>query len=205
MDGKCKIWDSHSSEMQTYIGHSEGIRAIKMSNTGNHFLSTGFDRYIRYWDVETGQAAGTYSSHVILSHGRKFVSTSDDKKILVWEFDIPVPIKYIADPAMHCIPSVSVHPSHAFFAGQSMDNKIVVYSCGDKVRQITKKTFVGHNNSAKLISVRTKGMGSGRCTSGIGKQLNVTENSMHMTMGRVWLLFGILCYRVALPHADGMD
>jgi pre-mRNA-processing factor 17 len=70
------------------------------------------------------------------------VSTSDDKKILVWEFDIPVPIKYIADPAMHCIPSVSVHPSHAFFAGQSMDNKIVVYSCGDKVRQITKKTFV---------------------------------------------------------------
>ena len=65
MDGKCKIWDSHSSEMQvkrTYIGHSEGIRAIKMSNTGSHFLSTGFDRYIRYWDVETGQAAGTYSN-----------------------------------------------------------------------------------------------------------------------------------------------
>ena len=33
-----------------------------MSNTGSHFLSTGFDRYIRYWDVETGQAAGTYSN-----------------------------------------------------------------------------------------------------------------------------------------------
>jgi pre-mRNA-processing factor 17 len=81
------------------------------------------------------------------------VSTSDDKKILVWEFDIPVPIKYIADPAMHCIPSVSVHPSHAFFAGQSMDNKIVVYSCGDKVRQITKKTFVGHNNSGYACKI----------------------------------------------------
>ena len=57
-------WDSHFSEIQvkrTYIGHSEGIRAIKMSNTGSHFLSTGFDRYIRYWDVETGQA-GTYSN-----------------------------------------------------------------------------------------------------------------------------------------------
>ena len=54
-----------SSEMQvkrTYIGHSEGIRAIKMSNTGSHFLSTGFDLYNRYWDVETGQAAGTYSN-----------------------------------------------------------------------------------------------------------------------------------------------
>ena len=141
------------------------------------------------------------------------MSTSDDKKILVLEFDIPVPIKYIADPAMHCIPSVSVHPSHAFFAGQSMDNKIVVYSCGDKVRQITKKhssAITTLDTHAKLISVQTastlfQGMGSGRCTSGIGKLLNVTENSMHMTMGRVWLLFGILCFRVALPHADGMD
>ena len=115
---------------------------------------------------------------------------------------------------MHCIPSVSVHPSHAFFAGQSMDNKIVVYSCGDKVRQITKKkhssAITTLDTHAKLISVQTastlfQGMGSGRCTSGIGKLLNVTENSMHMTMGRVWLLFGILCFRVALPHADGMD
>jgi hypothetical protein len=36
-----------------------------MSNTGSHFLSTGFDRYICYWDVETGQAAGTYSNRKI--------------------------------------------------------------------------------------------------------------------------------------------
>jgi hypothetical protein len=36
-----------------------------MSNTGSHFLSTGFDRYIRYWDVEIGQAAGTYSNRKI--------------------------------------------------------------------------------------------------------------------------------------------
>jgi pre-mRNA-processing factor 17 len=69
------------------------------------------------------------------------------RKILVWEFDIPVPLKYIAEPDMHCIPSVTVHPSQTALAGQSMDNKIVVYSCGDKVRQLKKKTFTGHNNS----------------------------------------------------------
>mmetsp|Transcript_21910 Transcript_21910/g.36681 ORF Transcript_21910/g.36681 Transcript_21910/m.36681 type:complete len:525 (+) Transcript_21910:56-1630(+) len=205
MDGKCKIWDSHTSEMQvqrTYIGHSEGVRSIHMSNTGHHFLSSGFDRLIRYWDVETGQAVGTFSNRkmaysvrfyprdnnifiaacndnklyqwdartgeicqeynhhlqacntvTFIDEGRKFVSTSDDKKILVWEFDIPVPIKYIADPGMHCIPSVSVHPSHQCFAAQSMDNTIVVYTCGEKVRPLKKKTFRGHNNSGYACQI----------------------------------------------------
>lgn len=205
MDGKCKIWDAVSSEMQvqrTYAGHSEGVRAIHMTNDGSHFLSSGFDRLIRHWDLETGQATGTFSNRkmaydvkyyprdnnifiaacsdnrlyqwdirsgqvcqeynhhlqpcntvTFIDDGRKFVSTSDDKKILVWEFDIPVPIKYIADPGMHCIPSVTTHPSHAFFAGQSMDNKIVVYSCGEKVRQMQKKTFTGHNNTGYACQI----------------------------------------------------
>lgn len=39
------------------------------------------------------------------------VTTSDDKSLRVWEWDIPVDIKYIADPAMHSMPSVAVHPS----------------------------------------------------------------------------------------------
>jgi WD40 repeat protein len=45
-----------------------------MSNTGSHFLSTGFDRYIRYWDVETGQAAGTYSNRKIDGLRREILS-----------------------------------------------------------------------------------------------------------------------------------
>lgn len=205
MDGKCKIWDACSSDMQvqrTYAGHTEGVRSIQMSSDGSHFLSSAFDRVIRNWDVETGQATGTFSNRkmaycvrhyprdnnifiaacsdnrlyqwdmrsgqvcqeynhhlqpcntiTFFDDGRKFVSTSDDKKLLVWEFDIPVPIKYIADPGMHCIPAVSVHPSGVFFAGQSMDNKIVVYGCGEKVRPMPKKTFTGHNNTGYACQI----------------------------------------------------
>jgi pre-mRNA-processing factor 17 len=205
MDGKCKVWDAAGSDMnvmRTYAGHSEGVRSIHMSNNGSHFLSSGFDRVIRHWDLETGQAAGTFSNRkmaysvryyprdnnifiaacsdnrlyqwdvrsgqvvqeynhhlqpcntlTFFDEGRKFVSTSDDKKLLVWEFDIPVPIKYIADPGMHCIPAVTTHPSGEFFAGQSMDNKIVVYSCGEKVRQMHKKTFTGHNNAGYACQI----------------------------------------------------
>jgi pre-mRNA-processing factor 17 len=37
--------------------------------------------------------------------GRRFVSSSDDKTLRVWEFGIPVQIKYVADPAMHAVPA----------------------------------------------------------------------------------------------------
>jgi pre-mRNA-processing factor 17 len=198
MDGKCKIWDAQESYqcLRTYHGHSEGIRSMQFSADGKEFLSSGFDRYVRQWDTETGQVKGTFSNrkmgycvkyyprdnHLFLmtasdnkiyqwdtragsivqvynyhlqpvnsitfvDDDKKFVSTSDDKKVLVWEFDIPVPIKYIQDPEMHSIPFLASHPTQPFFVGQSMDNKIVVFTAGEKVKPIKKKTFKGHNNS----------------------------------------------------------
>jgi pre-mRNA-processing factor 17 len=125
----------------------------------NVFLVAASDNKIYQWDVRTGGICQEYNYHLqpcntitFFDNGRKFVSTSDDKKVLVWEYDIPVPIKYIAEPDMHSIPSVSLHPSGVFMAGQSMDNTIVVYSCDEKVRQMKKKTFKGHNNSGNFNS-----------------------------------------------------
>jgi len=204
MDSKCKIWDCTEDfkVRRTYSGHSEGVRSMQFSPSGSQFLSSAFDRYMRLWDTETGQAAGTFSNRkmaycvrfcprdpqvflaacsdnkiyqwdsrsgsvvqeynhhlqpcntvTFFDEGRKFISTSDDKKILVWEWGIPVPLKYIAEPEMHCIPAVTPHPNGTALAGQSMDNKIVVYSCGEKVRQLRKKTFTGHNNSGYACQV----------------------------------------------------
>ena len=69
------------------------------------------------------------------------MTTSDDKTIRVWEYGIPVQIKYIADPGMHSIPAITMHPNQAWFIGQSMDNQIVTYSAKDKFRQNRKKVF----------------------------------------------------------------
>ena len=79
--------------------------------------------------------------------GRKFVSSSDDKKLMVWEFDTPVPIKYIQDPEMFSMPFLGVHPRGEYIVGQSMDNTIQSFSCGETLKQLRRKVFRGHNNS----------------------------------------------------------
>ena len=39
------------------------------------------------------------------------------------------------------------------FTGQSLDNTIVVYTCGEKVKQLKKKIFTGHNNSGYACQI----------------------------------------------------
>ena len=86
-------------------------------------------------------------------HGMKMITSSDDKKILIWEWDIGVPIKYISDPTMHSIPVITLHPSLSFFAGQSLDNKIVVYQAHDLFAVHKKKMFRGHQVSGYACDI----------------------------------------------------
>ncbi len=76
--------------------------------------------------------------------GRRFISTSDDKKVLVWDYNTPVPIKYIADPSLHAVSAVAMHPDGTNLACQSMDNTIIAYHTGEKVGRNAKKLFKGH-------------------------------------------------------------
>jgi pre-mRNA-processing factor 17 len=64
--------------------------------------------------------------------------------VLVWEWDIGVPIKYISDPTMHSMPSLTMHPSYQFFAAQSLDSNIAVFQAGGKFALQKKKKYSGH-------------------------------------------------------------
>jgi pre-mRNA-processing factor 17 len=67
MDGKCKVWDvlGDRNVRRTYAGHSEAVRSIQFNNNGTEFLSSSFDRFIRLWDVESGQAKGTFCNRSV--------------------------------------------------------------------------------------------------------------------------------------------
>nr|GEV26477.1 hypothetical protein [Tanacetum cinerariifolium] len=121
MDSKVKIWDVFNSDkcMRTYMGHGIAVRDISFCNDGSKFLSVGYDKNIK-----------------------RFVTSSDDKSLRVWEFGIPVVIKYISEPHMHSMPAVSLYPNGNWLAAQSLDNQVLIYSTRERFQ--LKKSFFGH-------------------------------------------------------------
>ena len=101
----------------------------------NVFLCAMSDNKVVQYDARSGELTQTYDHHLaavntltFVDGGRRFVTTSDDKKALVWEYNTPVPVKYISEPEMHSMPAVALHPSGRFWVGQSLDNKIATFA-----------------------------------------------------------------------------
>jgi WD40 repeat protein len=79
---------------------------------------------LRQYDTNSGEITQEYDQHLgpvntitFVDENRRFVTTSDDKTIRAWDFDIPVVIKYIAEPHMHSMPAVTLHPSSTSMLG----------------------------------------------------------------------------------------
>uniref|UniRef100_A0A673XWI7 Cell division cycle 40 homolog (S. cerevisiae) n=1 Tax=Salmo trutta TaxID=8032 RepID=A0A673XWI7_SALTR len=106
---------------------------------------------IQWWDARTGEVVQEYDRHLgavntitFVDENRRFVSTSDDKSLRVWEWDIPVDFKYIAEPSMHSMPAVTLSPNGKWLACQSMDNQILIFGAQNRFRLNKKKIFKGH-------------------------------------------------------------
>ncbi|XP_071576674.1 pre-mRNA-processing factor 17-like [Temnothorax nylanderi] len=115
------------------------------------FVAGTSDKKIICWDIRSGEITQEYDRHLgavntitFVDENRRFVTTSDDKSLRVWEWDIPVDMKYIADPSMHSMPAVTPSRNQKWLACQSMDNKIVIFSALNRFKMNRKKTFTGH-------------------------------------------------------------
>lgn len=155
-DRKVRLWDIETGQVQATFNNGKIGNQIQFYPRNNNiFVMAASDNRVYSWDIRSGEVVQEYNYHLkaanaicFFEDGRKFLSTSDDKKIHVWEWDIPVPIKTISEPEMCSMPYVAIHPSHSYIAGQHMDNTIVTYSCEHgKVKQVKKKTFSGLHNA----------------------------------------------------------
>lgn len=152
-DRQMKLWDTETGQCLNRFSNGKIPYVIRFhpdDDKQNIFLAGMSDKKIVQYDIRTGEITQEYDQHLgpvntitFVDENRRFVTTSDDKTIRAWDFDIPVTIKYIAEPYMHSMPAVTLHPSKKYFAAQSLDNQILVYST-DNFRQARNKRFSGH-------------------------------------------------------------
>lgn len=153
-DKYMKLWDTETGQCLQRFTNNKIAHCIKFNpdnDCAHLFLSGMSNKKIICWDCRTGEIAQEYDRHLgpvnsitFVDENRKFVTTSDDKSIRVWEWDIPVDIKYIADPTLHSMPAVTSAPNNKRLLCQSMDNKLQAFACHNKFKLDSKKIFRGH-------------------------------------------------------------
>ncbi|CAO1615241.1 unnamed protein product [Sympodiomycopsis kandeliae] len=153
-DRQMKLWDTETGQCLKAFSNGKVPYCIKFhpdEDKQNIFLAGMSDKKIIQYDINTGEITQEYNQHLgavntltFVDENRRFVTTSDDKTMRAWDFDIPVVIKYVADPLMHSMPAVTPHPNKKWLATQSLDDNILVYS-SDTLKQNYKKSFKGHS------------------------------------------------------------
>lgn len=158
-DEQIKLWDTETGACLAAQSFHGVPVCVRFHPDQQHVFLAGMDdRRIVQFDLNADQITQEYNEHqgavntiTFVDMNRRFVSTSDDKSLRAWDYDIPVPIKLVADPLMHSMPSVTLHPSHRWLACQTMNNSISVFSAENfKAR---KKAFRGHTTAGFACQV----------------------------------------------------
>ncbi|KAL8785886.1 MAG: hypothetical protein Q9213_003118 [Squamulea squamosa] len=161
-DRYIKLWDTETgacvSRFQTSTKAVPNV--IRFCPSSDEIIIGTSDKKLVQFDVRSGEMTQEYDHHLgpvntitFCDQGKRFISTSDDRSLRVWENSIPVPIKYISEPHMFALTNAAPHPNGKSVAFQSGDNQIVVYASVEKFRQNRKKSFRGHNNAGYAIDV----------------------------------------------------
>lgn len=153
-DKYVKLWDTETGQCKQRFTNGKMTYCLKFhpdEDKSHLFLAGMSNNKIICWDCRTGEIAQEYDRHLgavnsitFVDENRKFISSSDDKSMRVWEWDIPVDVKYIADPTLHSMPAVTPSPNNKRLLCQSMENKIQAFSCHNKFKLDNKKIFKGH-------------------------------------------------------------
>jgi pre-mRNA-processing factor 17 len=98
-----KVWDTETGQMITKFSSGKTPNVLKFNPSvehSNEFLAGLSDNKIVQYDIRTRELVQEYDHHLnaintitFVDSNRRFVTTSDDKSIRAWDYNIPVPIK----------------------------------------------------------------------------------------------------------------
>ncbi|KAK0721215.1 WD40-repeat-containing domain protein [Apiosordaria backusii] len=164
-DRKVRLWDTETGQCVQRFNVGKTPHVVKFNpgaENGHEFLAGLSDNRIVQYDSRAGnETVQEYDHHLgaintleFIDDSRRFMSTSDDRSLRVWEYGIPVEIKTISEPDMFALTKSAQHPSGKYVLYQCSDNSIVAYSSGsDKFRQNRKKAWRGHNTAGSAIGL----------------------------------------------------
>ncbi|KAK0714000.1 WD40-repeat-containing domain protein [Lasiosphaeria miniovina] len=164
-DRRIKLWDTETGQCVNRFNPNKTPHVIRFNpsaENGHEFLAGLSDNRILQYDTRAGnETVQEYDHHLgaintleFVDENRRFMSTSDDRSLRVWEYGIPVEIKTISEPDMFALTNSTQHPSGKYVLFQCSDNSIVAYSAAsDKFRQNRKKSWRGHNTAGTAIGL----------------------------------------------------
>ncbi|KAK3313075.1 WD40-repeat-containing domain protein [Apodospora peruviana] len=164
-DRQIKLWDTETGACVNRFSSGKTPHVVKFNpsqDQGHEFLAGLSDNRILQYDSRAGnEPVQEYDHHLgaintleFVDENRRFMSTSDDRSLRVWEYGIPVEIKTISEPDMFALTRSTQHPSGKYVLYQCSDNSIVAYSAAsDKFRQNRKKSWRGHNTAGSGIGL----------------------------------------------------
>uniref|UniRef100_A0A1I8GUG9 Pre-mRNA-processing factor 17 n=2 Tax=Macrostomum lignano TaxID=282301 RepID=A0A1I8GUG9_9PLAT len=162
-DRYVKLWDTETGKCvdRWDLGHVPYcVKFNPDPDKANFFLAGCNNKKIICMDTRTGEVTQEYDRHLgsvntitFIDDNKRFVSTSDDKSLRMWEWDIPVDYNNVSDPSMHSMPAVTLSPNGKWLVCQSLDNQIVVFNVHKGMKQMKKKCFKGHMAAGYACSI----------------------------------------------------
>ncbi|CAI2294881.1 unnamed protein product [Caenorhabditis sp. 36 PRJEB53466] len=163
-DRYVKLWDTETGQVKQrfHTGHVPYCLKYHPDDDKNHMFLVGMqNKKIIQWDSRSGEIVQEYDRHLqavnsitFFDKNRRFASTSDDKSVRIWEWEIPVDTKLIQNVGLHAIPTMTKSPNDKWVVGQCMDNRIVLFQLvDDKLRFSKKKAFRGHNAAGYACNI----------------------------------------------------
>ncbi|KAH9912245.1 pre-mRNA splicing factor [Epithele typhae] len=161
-DRQMKLWDTETGQCIKRFSNGKIPYVVRFhpdEDKQNIFLAGMSDKKIIQYDMNSGEITQEYDQHLgpvntitFVDENRRFVTTSDDKTIRAWDFDIPSSSSTSPSrtctrcPLSHCTRALGgpLTSTEKYFAAQSLDNQILVYST-DNFRQARNKRFAGHS------------------------------------------------------------
>jgi pre-mRNA-processing factor 17 len=184
-DRHIKLWDTETGKCVSRFTNGKLPYCIKFNpdeDKQHLFLAGCNDKKIYTWDTKSGETVQEYDRHLgavntitFVDENRRFVTTSDDKSLRVWEWDTPVDMKYIAEPNMHTMPFVSLSHDGKWLACQCMDNQIMIFGVHNNFRLNRKKSFKGHMVAGYACQVNFSPDGSFVISGDADGKLNIWE------------------------------